>query len=121
MIRFNDPRKFWWDVMVLILAIFICYLLPVDLAFKPAFGEHEWYHVIEIVIEVIFAIDVLVHFDTSVYDEDGNEIYEYKHVALDYLSETHFWIDMLATIPFGVRKYYLKLNFYIEWSNCLNM
>ena len=72
MIRFNDPRKFWWDVMVLILAIFICYLLPVDLAFEPPFGESTWYTVVEDLIEVLFAIDVVVHFNTSVYDEDGN-------------------------------------------------
>ena len=107
MIRFNDPVKFWWDVMVLILAIFICYLLPVDLAFKPPFGESIWYKVVEDIIECIFAIDVIVHFDTSIYDEDGNEVFSYPHIAQDYLKETHFWIDMIATIPFGVNYFLL--------------
>jgi hypothetical protein len=103
MIRYSDPRKFYWDVMVLLLAIFICYLLPIDLAFEPPFGHTMWWKATEMIIEVLFAIDVLVHFNTSVYDKDGNEIFEYKHVAIDYLFELHFWIDMLATIPLGVK------------------
>jgi hypothetical protein len=102
MISFNDPYKFWWDVMVLCLAIFICYLLPVELAFEPPFGHSRWWHAAEDFIEVVFAIDVLVHFNTSLYDEDGNQVFSYHHIAVDYLSETHFWIDMLATIPLGV-------------------
>ncbi len=72
MISFNDPYKFWWDVMVLCMAIFICYLLPVYLAFEPPFGHSTWWHAVEYFIEVVFAIDVLVHFNTSLYDEDGN-------------------------------------------------
>ena len=72
MINYNDPYKFWWDVMVLCLAIVICYLLPVYLAFKPSFGHSTWWYAVEYGIEVIFGIDVLVHFNTSLYDEDGN-------------------------------------------------
>ncbi len=113
MIRCNDPIKFWWDVLVLCLAIFICYLLPVEVAFEPSFGHTIWWKAVEYFIEVVFAIDVLVHFNTSLYNTDGNEVFDYKHIALDYLSEMHFWIDMIATIPFGVSKTYLLIN-YIE-------
>ena len=115
MIRFSDPIKFWWDVMVLVLAIYICYLLPVELAFEPPFGHTVWWHDIEIIIEVIFGIDVLVHFNTSEYDEDGNEIFDYKHIATSYLSESHFWIDMLATVPLGVIITFII--YYIEFSD----
>lgn len=109
MIRFNDPIKFWWDVMVLLLAIFICYLLPVELAFEPPFGHSMWWNAVENFIEAVFALDVLVHFNTSLYDSDGNEVFDYKHIAIDYLSEIHFWIDMIATIPFGVSLFIILL------------
>lgn len=87
---------------MLALAVFICYLQPVEIAFEPPFGHKFWWKLVEDFIEIIFAMDVIIHFNTSLYDKDGNEIFEYKHIAIDYLSETHFWIDMAATIPFGV-------------------
>ena len=45
---------------------------------------------------------MIVHCDTTLYDSDGNEIFDRKHIIIDYVSETHFWIDMAATIPLGV-------------------
>jgi hypothetical protein len=108
MIRYSDPRKFWWDVLVLVLSIFICYLLPLEIAFEPVFGHTMWWHAAEYFIEAIFVIDVLVHFNTSEYDKDGNEVFDYIHIAKSYLSEFHFWIDMLATIPLGVICYIIN-------------
>ena len=56
----------------------------------------------EYTIEFFFVLDVLIHFNTTLYDSDGNEIFDRKHIAIDYLCELHFWIDMAATIPLGV-------------------
>lgn len=121
MIKYSDNRKFWWDVFVLVLAIFICFCLPIEIAFEPPFGHTTWWKAVEYIIEAIFALDVLIHFNTSVYDKDGNEIFDYKHIALDYFMETHFWIDMIATIPFGVRHYQdNKLNVIVK-SNCIGV
>ena len=55
----------------------------------------------EYTVEAFFALDMLATFNTTVYDRDGNEIFDRKHIAIDYLSEIHFWIDMASTIPFG--------------------
>lgn len=44
---------------------------------------------------------MLFHFNTTIYDSDGNEIFDRKHLAIDYLCEMHFWIDMAATFPFN--------------------
>jgi hypothetical protein len=89
---------------VLMLAIGICFALPMEIAFEPPFGLTTAWICIEYFIEACFAIDVLVHFNTTFYDEDGNEVFSRKHIALDYFSEYHFWIDMVATIPFGSNK-----------------
>lgn len=91
----------------MVLAVAICFLLPIEIAFHPPFGEETWWHVFEYTIEFFFALDVIIHFNTTLYDSDGNEIFDRKHIAVDYLSELHFWIDMAATIPLGVSALFL--------------
>lgn len=86
---------------MLVLAIVICFMLPVYIAFEPPFSHTSGWHNFEIIVEVIFGIDVIFKFNTTLYDTDGNEIFDRKHIAIDYLSESHFWIDMAATIPFN--------------------
>lgn len=98
----NDTWVLWWDIFVLILAIAICFMLPVYIAYDPPFGHTLGWHVFEYMVEAFFAIDIIFKFNTTLYDSDGNEIFDRKHIAIDYLSELHFWIDMLATIPFNL-------------------
>ena len=91
---------FWWDVWILVLAIAICFLLPVDIAYNPPFGETVAWIVFENSVEAFFCLDVLFKFNTTLYDSDGNEIFDRKHIAKDYFTEVHFWIDMCSTFPF---------------------
>jgi len=103
-IRCNEPWKFWWDVFVLILAIGLCAVLPVEIVFHPPFNHSAWLGV-EYFIEAIFIIDLLMCFNTTLYDHDGNEIFDRKHIAIDYLCEYHFWVDILSIIPLKVLIY----------------
>jgi hypothetical protein len=85
-----------------VLAVAICFLLPFEIAFHPPFGTSAGWKIFEYTVEAFFSMDVLIHFNTTLYDSDGNEIFDRKHIAIDYLCELHFWIDMVATIPLGV-------------------
>lgn len=84
------------------MAVVICFLLPFYIAYNPPWGSSTWWHSLEAIIEVFFCLDVLIHFNTTVFDSDGNEVFSRNHIAMDYLSELHFWIDMAATVPTGV-------------------
>jgi hypothetical protein len=101
-IRQDAQWKFWWDVLILAFAVAICFLLPFQIGFIPPWGTKDWWHVFEAIVETFFSLDVIIHFNTSVYDIDGNEVFDRKHIAIDYLMEMHFWIDMAATVPTGV-------------------
>jgi hypothetical protein len=87
--------------MVLVLAIVICFMLPVEIAYEPPFGKTAGWMAFEYTVEAIFSLDVIFKFNTTLYDHDGNEIFDRKHIAIDYLTEVHFWIDMAATFPFN--------------------
>ena len=107
--RNNDTWRFWWDIFILALAVIICFLLPFEIAYHPPWGTSTLWKVFEYTVEAFFALDVLVTFNTTVYDIDGNEIFDRKHIAIDYLCELHFWIDMASTIPFGVTFTYIYI------------
>mmetsp|Transcript_33730 Transcript_33730/g.32766 ORF Transcript_33730/g.32766 Transcript_33730/m.32766 type:complete len:154 (+) Transcript_33730:166-627(+) len=101
LIRCNDPRKFWWDVVILVLAIIICYLLPVEVAFEPPFAAETWYTTLDLVVNIVFGLDIVVNFNTSFYDPDGNEVFERKKIAINYMTKINFWIDIISTVPLG--------------------
>lgn len=87
---------------ILVLAIIIVFLIPLEIAFEPPYGHTAWWHIFEYVVEFFFVLDLLVTFNTTLYDSDGNEVFDRKHIAIDYLSESHFWFDIVSTVPLGV-------------------
>lgn len=77
-------------------------MLPVEIAYEPPFGHTFGWKFFDNLTEAIFSLDVLLHFNTSVIDEDGNEVKHRGHIALDYIKEYHFWIDIASTIKVTV-------------------
>jgi len=100
-IRQNDPKLFWWEVLILILAIFVTYVLPVEVAFTPDFGSAVWWQTTDTIINVLFAFDILIHFFTSIYDDDGNEVFNLREIALNYILHMTFYVDLISTSSFG--------------------
>lgn len=63
-----------------------------DLTFERVFRYITW------VENIIFFLDILLHFHTLVY-KDGAVIHNHWLIAKHYLSKW-FWIDLMACIPF---------------------
>lgn len=80
------------------MAILICYVVPLDIAFGPYWCHSTWWIVSELVIEGFFVLDIMVHLLTTIYDHDGNEIFDRMIIAKKYLLSSHFWLDLLSTI-----------------------
>lgn len=84
----------------MVLAVFNCFAIPVDVAFEPRFFESTIFLLLNSVIDFIFFLDLIVNFRTTfIHHKTGNEIIEPKDIAMSYL-KGRFWIDLLATIPF---------------------
>lgn len=96
--RFNSKFRMRWDLVVCLLAIYNCISIPLAVAF--AF-EGEGINIWERIVDVSFALDVLINFRTTyVNSKTGFEVFSSKKIALNYIITGRFFVDIGATIPF---------------------
>ena len=98
-IRINDHRKIYFEIFVIILAIYNCYGIPFEICFKPKIMDSSGFLILNSIIDVIFGIDIIVQFKTTYYDSmSGDEIFDKEMIKWNYL-QGRFFIDILATVP----------------------
>ena len=87
--------------MIIGMALFNCFNIPFELAFKPEVADSAWWAGINWGIMGTFIIDLGVNLRTTYIDGDeGEEVFDPKKMALHYLKSFRFTIDVLSTIPF---------------------
>lgn len=100
LIRGHNPWKLRWDLMIMIMAVFSCFTIPVHVSFSPSAMNNIWFRIINGAIDVSFIVDVIISFRTTyIHPRTGNEIVLPKDIAKGYL-KGRFWIDFLASAPF---------------------
>lgn len=83
----------------MILAIWNCYSLPLDVAFEPDAFNSSSLNIFNTLIDICFMLDILVNFRTTfVNPRTGDEIVSPKTIALTYI-KGRFWVDLVAAIP----------------------
>jgi hypothetical protein len=94
----SDDSKQKLDIIIIISAIFNCITIPIEIAFSPSFMDSKAMFFTNLIIDIIFFIDICVTFRTGYIDDTGNEVIEPRHIAYNYLKGV-FWIDLVATLP----------------------
>lgn len=80
-IRINDSRKVYFEVFVIILAIYNCFAIPLEICLQPAIMETKEFTILNSVIDFIFLLDIFVQFKTTYYDPlSGDEIFDKKTI-----------------------------------------
>ena len=93
----NNPYKIIWDVLILFLLTFICFVVPYRLAFSD--GESFGWQLTYGIIDMFFTLDILLTFFTSVSDNNNVcEITDKKFIAERYF-KTWFFFDVLSVVP----------------------
>lgn len=99
-ILINDRRKVYFEIFVIILAIYNCFGIPLEICFAPPMMEQVGFTFLNSVIDMFFALDIYIQFKTTYYDDQsGEEIMDKQMIIWNYLSG-RFFIDLMATIPF---------------------
>jgi hypothetical protein len=55
---------------------------------------------VDIIIDIIFGIDIIVNFRTSYYNKVGEEVLDSWDIAYKYMMGGRFLMDFLASFPF---------------------
>ena len=82
--------------------------MPFVVAFEPYWEFYALSQSYRYLTNLFFTFDVIIHFNTSVYDKEGNEHLERKYLARNYIKSFYFWIDTIAAIPIPTSNLFLK-------------
>lgn len=84
------------------LAIWNCFIIPIEVSFRPDSFDNVGFTIIDAFIDLMFFLDILINFRTSYVNQyTGEEHLFLNDIACNYL-KGRFWIDLLATIPFDI-------------------
>jgi len=97
----KDARiKIWWDLLTNLFYILAYFVVPYSIAFELPNREdsdYESWHLLEVVLDIVFLCDMLVTFVTDVDADPGAKVTN-KTIALNYMS-SYFIFDLLSCIP----------------------
>ena len=99
-IRNMEPFLIKWDLIIILMAIYNSFQIPLGLAFKPPSYEYTFVKIINSLIDICFFFDIILSFRTTYFNPiTGAEIFDPKKIAKNYL-KGRFWIDLTSTLPF---------------------
>ena len=92
--------RFVWDVIIIIFAIINGVTLPLEIAFGDQFSNALWYKITDNITTGVFVLDVVAGFFTSYVNiSSGDEIFGMQMIAIHYILEGTFVIDIASTFP----------------------
>ena len=69
--RPTDNIKVRWDLLIMILALYNCYSVPVEMSFDPPLFKDPRLKIMNFAIDFIFFLDILVCFRTVYINDVG--------------------------------------------------
>ena len=97
----SEPYKTLWDNSVLVLAVVNAFAVPVELSIYEDLSENQFYAQLDLVINVVFMIDLAICFNTSYYNKEGQLVFSRKKIAENYIKGM-FFIDFFSSIPYSL-------------------
>ena len=94
----NSKFKQRWDLIIIVLAIFNCFTIPIQVSFDPKSMQGVKFTVANLMIDFFFLLDIFISFRIVYIDDLGNEVSDPKKIACHYVSY-QFWVDLAATLP----------------------
>ena len=70
---FKESNRYlnYWNNVVLILAIFNSFAVPIEMTVYTQLSIITWYTVSDYIINFLFFIDIIIQFNTGYYDSEG--------------------------------------------------
>ncbi len=94
MIHPDKNISFIWNIILAALLIYTATIMPFRLAFVDHVDYNAWFFV-EMLIDVLFFVDVIVNLLTAYYTSDGELITRRRDILLTYL-RSWMLLDIVA-------------------------
>ena len=95
-VSYKNKTKLKWDYFVLVLAIWNAIVIPFDQAFEPYALREGSIVLLNFTIDLVFLVDIILGFFTSVIDSYGRETLDSKVIKEVYTSKPRFYADFLS-------------------------
>ena len=103
MVEISNPYKLFWDGLVILCAIYTAITVPVEISFPEInayFDSFLLLHTADVVVDVIFIIDIVVGFLTAYTNTaTGDQIRNPWKIGRRYLM-SGFTFDCISSTPF---------------------
>ena len=108
---YKNQLRMKWDLCIIVLALYNCITIPLDVAFPSEQEQAVIHHtetngvdgtaIFERIVDCLFAVDIAMSFRTTYVNPLTNtEVMDGKRIAGNYFFSSRFWIDLMASIPF---------------------
>ena len=82
MIKCRSKFKLYWDIVIIVMALYNSIIIPVEIAFKPMELNSAAEITIEAIINLVFMIDIFLNFRiTYISSVSGDEIFDPRLIA----------------------------------------
>lgn len=105
----RNLKKKQWDAFILILAIFNSLVVPLELSFIPDLTNENFFFYTDLIIDVLFLLDVIFMLFTSYNKADGPEVKDQLMIIKNYCLSQRFLFDILSLLGSAV------ITNYISW------
>ena len=91
----HGPRKFRWDLLMLVLILYSCITVPFRLGMDHQAEGYWW--LVEVAVSLVFITDIVLNFQTAVLE--GDRFLLDRQLIRDSYLQGWFTIDTLSSMP----------------------
>nr|VZH98616.1 unnamed protein product [Spirometra erinaceieuropaei] len=92
--------KIVWDWLIVLCTFYFAVVVPFNAAFQRDNHERTLRN-LDMVLEVLFIVDILLNFRTTFVSKSGQVVHQSKAIAINYI-RGWFILDLIAAVPFDV-------------------
>lgn len=97
----NSKFKMYWDFFIIILSIYNAIMIP--FIFVYSIELNVFFEILDRFIDIIFVADIVINFRTAYENsKTGKLVTSWSAIAIKYVLNGRFWIDLLASLPLEV-------------------
>uniref|UniRef100_A0A3Q2CR08 Voltage-gated delayed rectifier potassium channel KCNH4 n=1 Tax=Cyprinodon variegatus TaxID=28743 RepID=A0A3Q2CR08_CYPVA len=96
--------KALWDWLILLATFYVAVTVPYNVSFSPhddSIPASRSTIVCDILVEMLFIIDIILNFRTTYVSQSGQVVYEARSICIHYVT-TWFFVDLVAALPFDL-------------------